>query len=111
MLVISGSRISQPTTTIATTTAIPKIYFLIGISLPTHDFALTARRKLFPDVQSKSTRPRPPAVPAPGSTTPTPSPPPFPRENPSWPHPFFQPRGGPPQQPRKHPPGSPHAAT
>src|SRR5712692_3641154 len=48
MLVISGSRISQPTITTATTTAIPKTYFFIGISLPTRDFARTARRELFP---------------------------------------------------------------
>src|SRR5712692_3734235 len=44
MLVISGSRISQPTMTTATTTAIPKTYFFIGISFPTRDFARTFRR-------------------------------------------------------------------
>src|SRR5260370_20762689 len=48
MLVISGSRISQPTITTATTRAIPKTYFFIGISLPNRDFARTARRELFP---------------------------------------------------------------
>src|SRR5260370_40678082 len=48
MVVISGSRISQPTMTTATTRAIPKTYVFLGMYLPTRDFARTARRELFP---------------------------------------------------------------